>query len=130
MEENYRRLSVRLSTTNRAWGIRYRFRTRSGFTVLKKNVQLRKEIRGENQVLALKENYWRLRVRLATINRAWEICYRFRTRSGFTVLKKTNIQVWQEIRSGNQVPASEENCWILSVRLSTICRAWELCYRY
>ena len=41
----------------------------------------------ENQVLALKDNYWRLRVRRSTINPAYKVCYRYRTPSGFTCLK-------------------------------------------
>ena len=43
----------------------------------KPNIQLQKEIRSENQVLAFEEDYWRLSVRRSTINPAKKLCYRY-----------------------------------------------------
>ena len=49
-------------------------------------IQRRQEIRSGNQVLALKDNCWRLSVRRPTINPAKKHFYRYRTHSGFTYL--------------------------------------------
>ena len=57
------------------------------------------EIRSENEVLALKGNYWRLSVRRSTTNPVKQPCYCYRARSGFTFLKPTpTCNSRQEIR--------------------------------
>ena len=50
----------------------------------KPNIQLQKEIRSENQVLAFEEDYWRLSVRRSSMDPVWNIRRSYRTRSGFT----------------------------------------------
>ena len=55
----------------------------------KRNIQPRKEIMGENQVLSSKRNYWDLIVRLATVNRAQKLCCPYRTRSCSDPLNQT-----------------------------------------
>ena len=53
------------------------------------------DIRSENQALSLKKKYWRLSVRISTINPAYKLFYRYRTRSGFTPLKPSpNSLAW------------------------------------
>ena len=59
--------------------------------ITKPNIQLRQEIRIGSQVVASEENYWHLRIRLATINQDQELRYRPQSRSGFTSLKPNPI---------------------------------------
>ena len=75
----------------------------------KPNIQHRQEIMYANQVLASKEKYRSLIVRLSTINPAYQLWYRYRTRSGFTYFKQTQrwTLTWNQERDTSTSAESE-----------------------
>ena len=107
----------------------YRYRTRAWFTALKSTTfQLCHKIRGGDPVVSSGANYWRLSVRIATINPAYKLWYSYRTPMFYTLKTNPTFNHERQLWHGGGSTCFE--CEILASKRSSFYRISSLEYIY